>query len=245
MSGIAGGAAVGRVVARRRMCRDYLADPLASGQLEAIIDLARRAPSAGFSQGIAFVSLERPQPEPLPNADSQALPEPDSQALPDPVEAYWHLTLPSERRPAFPWPGLLNAPVLVTLWVRPEAWVERYGRPDKTRSGLGDGQGAWPVPYWWVDAGAVVQNLLLLAEADGLGALFFGMFEHEPAVAGLLGVTDGWRGVGTIALGHSAPDGRRPSASVGVRRPPLDQQWHTNAWDPTVAAQAQPPEEAR
>lgn len=211
-----GAESVGAVVARRRMCRDYLTDPLRSGQLEGMLDLARRAPSAGFTQGVAFVSLERTE---------QGL-----RAESDPVEAYWDVTLPDERRAEFPWPGLLDAPALVTLWVRPQAWVERYDRPDKTRSGLGAGEAAWAVPYWWVDAGAVVQNLLLIAEAEGLGALFFGMFDHEPAVAKLLGVPDGWRGVGTIALGHAAPEGRRPSGSARRGRPPLAEQWHRNAW---------------
>ena len=116
------------------------------------------------------------------------------------------------------------------MWVRPEAWVERYGRDDKARAHLGDNQESWPVPYWWVDAGAVVQNLLLAAEAEGLGALFFGMFHHEPEVAERLGVPAGWRGVGTVALGHPAPDGRRPSTSARAGRPPLSDQWHRNTW---------------
>lgn len=204
------------VIGRRRMCRDYLTDPLRSGQLERMLDLARRAPSAGFTQGVAVVSLERPRP-PAP-------------AQPDPVDGYWDLTLPSQRREEFAWPGLLNAPALITLWVRPQAWVERYGRADKARTSLGEGEASWPVPYWWVDAGAVVQNLLLVAEAEGLGALFFGMFDHEPAVADQLGVPGGWRGVGTVALGHATPGGRRPSASARRGRPPLDEQWHRNAW---------------
>lgn len=196
------------------MCRSFLPDRLPPDRLERLLDLARRAPSAGFTQGVAFVSLERPATSPAT----------------DPVAAYWDLTLPAERRGDFPWPGLLLAPVLVTLWVRPQAWVERYGRDDKTRAGLGGDQDSWPVPYWWVDAGAVVQNLLLAVEGDGLGALFFGMFDHEPSIAAHLGVPEGWRGVGTVALGLPAPDGRRPSASARRGRPPLDEQWHRNGW---------------
>ena len=192
-------------------------------------------------------SPQPPQPSPAQPPQSSQSPLAQSSAEPDPVAAYWGVTLPPARRSEFPWPGLLDAPVLITLWVRPQAWVERYGRPDKARSGLGAGEASWPVPYWWVDAGAVVQNLLLVAEAEGLGALFFGMFEHEPAVAELLGVPDGWRAVGTVALGHPAPDGRRPSASTSASggRPALAEQWHRNAWSPAVSAPVQPPEEAR
>ena len=64
----------------------------------------------------------------------------------------------------------------------------------------------------------------------GFGALFFGMFHHEPEVAERLGVPAGWRGVGTVALGHPAPDGRRPSTSARAGRPPLSDQWHRNTW---------------
>jgi nitroreductase len=207
------------VMTRRRMCRDFSPEALAPGQLERLLGLARRAPSAGFTQGVAFVSLERPD-----GAISGST---------DPVASYWDLTLPAPRRTDFAWPGLLLAPVLVTLWVRPQAWVERYGRDDKARAHLGDDQESWPVPYWWVDAGAVVQNLLLAAEAEGLGALFFGMFDHEPQVATQLAVPAGWRGVGTVALGHCAPDGRRASSSARLGRPPLSGHWHRNTWVPT------------
>ncbi|MEZ5380921.1 MAG: nitroreductase family protein [Microthrixaceae bacterium] len=210
--------AVSAAVKSRRMCRDFLPDPLAAGTVDGLLDLARRAPSAGFTQGLAFVTLERP------SAGG------GGDGAPDPVAAYWDLTLPAPRRSEFAWPGLLAAPALVTLWVRPQAWVERYARADKTRAQLGGGEEAWPVPYWWVDAGAVVQNLLLLAEADELGALFFGMFEHEPAVAAHLAVPAGWRGVGTVALGRPAPGGRRPSRSARAGRPPLAEQRHRGRW---------------
>ncbi|WP_020377973.1 nitroreductase family protein [Candidatus Microthrix parvicella] len=211
------------VMGRRRMCRDFSGEALKPDQLERLLNLARRAPSAGFTQGVAFVSLER-------FSDDRAGAGRADPRRADPVEAYWNLTLPPSRRASFAWPGLLDAPVLVTLWVRPEAWVERYGCDDKARAHLGDNQESWPVPYWWVDAGAVVQNLLLAAEAEGLGALFFGMFHHEPEVAERLGVPAGWRGVGTVALGHPAPDGRRPSTSARAGRPPLSDQWHRNTW---------------
>ena len=130
------------VMGRRRMCRDFSGEALKPDQLERLLNLARRAPSAGFTQGVAFVSLER-------FSDDRAGAGRADPRRADPVEAYWNLTLPPSRRASFAWPGLLDAPVLVTLWVRPEAWVERYGRDDKARAHLGDNQESWPVPYWW------------------------------------------------------------------------------------------------
>ena len=38
------------------------------------------------------------------------------------------------------------------------------------------------MPYWWVDGGMAVEHLLLGAVDAGLGACFFGLFDHEPAV---------------------------------------------------------------
>lgn len=192
----------------RKMCRDFRADPIDAAQLESLLDLARRAPSAGFSQGVEFLVL----------SDRGT------------VEAYWSTTLTDNSRKSFPWPGLLRAPVLVVVLVRPQAWVERYGRADKASTGLGEGEAAWDVPYWWVDAGAVVQNLLLLAEDAGLGALFFGLFQHESAVLQRFGVPDDWRAVGTVALG--TPVGERV-ASASVRRgarAPIADITHVGRW---------------
>ena len=60
--------------------------------------------------------------------------------------------------------------------------MTRYAAEDKSSSGFGADVEAWPVPYWWAtDGGAAVMALLLAAEDEGLGALFFGQFEHEAA----------------------------------------------------------------
>jgi nitroreductase len=77
------------------------------------------------------------------------------------------------------------------------------------------------VPYWWVDAGTVIQNLLLLAVDDGLGACLFGLFDHEPAVADEFGLDPGLRLVATVALGRPLPD--QPGRSAKRPRPPLDE----------------------
>jgi nitroreductase len=120
------------------------------------------------------------------------------------------------------------APVLIVALVRPEAWVERYAEPDKSHANLGGDVGDWPVPYWWVDAGMAVEHLLLGAVDAGLGACFVGLFGHEAAALQALGVPDGWRGVGAIALGHPAPD--EPGRSAARRRPSVDEVAHRGGW---------------
>lgn len=193
-------------IRKRRMVRAFTDQPVAADLVDGLIDLARRAPSAGNSQGWAFVVLS--------GADETA--------------RYWDVTLPAERRSSFRWPGLVTAPVLVLVLVRPDTWVERYAEHDKAATGLGAGPGEWPVPYWWVDGGMATEHLLLGAVEAGLGACFFGLFGHEPAVLSALGVPDGWRAVGTIALGHPAP--AEPGRSAARPRRSLGDVIHRGRW---------------
>lgn len=192
----------------RRSCRAYREEPVPPDVLDRILDAARRAPSAGNTWALDLVVLEGP----------------------DETAGYWDTTLPAERRGAFPWPGLLRAPVLVVVVTDPAAYVDRYAEADKARTGLGEGEAAWPVPYWWVDAGAAVMAVLLAATAEGLGSLLFGIFDHEAALAGHLGVPDGHRLVGTVALGWPDPSDARPSASATRRRPALDRVVRRGRW---------------
>jgi nitroreductase len=188
------------------MVRAFTEEPVDAAVIDGLCDLARRAPSAGNTQACAFLVLDRP----------------------DAVSRYWDTTLAPERRAAFRWPSLLTAPALVLVALRPEAYVERYAEPDKAVTGRGEGEHRWPVPYWWVDAGACIEHLLLGAVDADLGACLFGTFDHEPAVAASFGVPDGWRLVATVALGHPAPD--EPGRSASRPRPPLHEVIHRNRW---------------
>ena len=178
------------------MCRNFLPDPLPDGLVAELLDRARRSPSAGNTQAVEFCVVSDP-------------------------EQYWQLTLTPERRAEFGWPGLLVAPILVVVLTEPERYVRRYSEPDKSHTGLGDSTEAWPVPYWWVDAGMAVQHLLIAATTAGLGSCFFGVFEHEAAVMAGLGLPEGRRIAGTVALGY--PNEDRPSSSGTRPRRPMDE----------------------
>ena len=188
------------------MVRAFTDAPVAPDVVDGLIDLARRAPSAGNSQGVAWVVLS--------GADETA--------------RYWDVALPESKRGAFGFPGLVAAPVLLLALVRADTWIERYSEPDKASHGLGTGVAAWPVPYWWVDGGMAVEHVLLGAVDAGLGACFFGLFDHEPAVFAALGIPEGWRALGAIALGEPAPD--TPGLSASRPRRTVDEVLHRGRW---------------
>jgi len=195
------------VVRTRRMVRSFERRPVPADVLDRVIDLARWVPAAGNAQGLDLVVLEGPEQ----------------------TARYWDASLAPERREGFPWPGLLDAPVLIVPVGDPDAYVARYAEPDKARTGLGEGADAWPVPYWYVDTAFSAMVTLLAAVDEGLGALFFGLFEHEEAVKEALGIPAGSRPVGTIALGYATPD-QRPSASSQRPRRPVDDIVHRGRW---------------
>ena len=179
------------------MTRAFLPEPIPHDVLEAVIDAGRRAPSAGNSQGFAFVVLEGP-----------------AQTI-----TYWDTTLPEGE--SFGFPGLLSAPALVIVLAHPQAYVDRYAEPDKAATGLGAGTDQWPVAYWTVDASFAAMLIQLAAIDRGLGVLFFGPFEREPEVLKALGIPSDYEAIGTIALGW--PDEQRDTrAGTSAARPRRD-----------------------
>jgi nitroreductase len=199
------------VVRSRRMIRDFRPDAVKPELLDELLDLARRVPSAGFSQGIDFIVLEGPEQ----------------------TARFWDRTLPADRREKFPWPGLLLAPVVVLPMSDERAYLSRYSEPDKQHAGLGDSRDSWPVPYWHIDTGMAAMVLLQAAVNAGLGALFFGIFANEAELLCDLGVPTGVRPIGAIALGYptEAALARKSEASAKSRsRRDLTEIVHRNGW---------------
>lgn len=185
------------------MVRSFTGDPVDETVLARVLDTARRAPAAGNAQALDLVVLTGPEE----------------------TGRYWSVTLPDPT--GFRWQGLLAAPVLVVPVVSSAAYAERYAEADKRATALGDTD-AWPVPYWWVDGGMAVAHLLLACVAEGLGACFFGQFDHERAVLDALGVPADRRALGTIALGHPAPD--EPGRSSARPPRPAGDVVHRGGW---------------
>lgn len=190
------------VVDRRRMVRNFDPDrPVPAEVLDRILANALHAPSAGFSQGWAFLVLEGPEE----------------------TERFWGATWAEGDRSSFRWQGLFSAPVLIVPMSHKQAYLDRYAEPDK---GVTDKRDSfWPVPYWDIDTGMAALLMLLTTVDAGLGALFFGVFpQHLERLRSAFNVPDEYTPIGAIALGYRAPD--EPSPSLRRGRRPVDEVVH-------------------
>ncbi len=182
------------VIRRRRMVRSYQPGrPVPPEVVDALLDHAVRAPSAGFSQGWDFLVLREDAAR----------------------QAFWDATTSGE--PDAWLRGLMTAPLLVLCLSSKDAYLDRYAEPDKGWTDRDEAR--WPVPYWDVDTGMAALLMLLTAVDRELGACFFGVppDAHE-RVREALGVPADRRFVGVVSVGFPAADRRSPSLRRG-RRP--------------------------
>jgi nitroreductase len=194
------------VLRRRRMVRHFDQRPLEPELLDQILESARHAPSAGFSQGFNFVVLEQP----------------------DLVSRFWATT----DDPAFPNPPdfATTAPTVIVLPLADKAaYLERYSRPDKIAYGMND-EANWPVKFWEVDTAMAIMLILLAATDLGVGALYFGITHGEDELLRELGVPEGQRLLGVIGLGHRASDEVVDLTRFKERRRQFDAMVHRNRW---------------
>ncbi len=178
------------VINKRRMVRNYTDEPVSSDAIKRVLDAGRRAPSAGFSQGQSFVlvtdATTRVGIARLAGEDEYAASGFDR----------W----------------ISKAPVHVIVCVSEEAYHERYREADKVNS-----EGAeieWPVPFWWVDAGASLMAILLAAVNEGLAAGFLGVHDLT-GLKSLLSIPAEVSPIGIVTIGHPAPDRRSGSLARG------------------------------
>ncbi|GAA3766001.1 nitroreductase family protein [Plantactinospora mayteni] len=201
------------VVRRRRMVRNYDPDrPVPPEVLDRLLEHAVRAPSAGFSQGWAFLVLTEPADREL----FWAATTPDT-ALRDPAvegQSRW-LT------------GMRRAPLIVVPLADRSAYLDRYAEPDKGWTDRDESR--WPVPYWYVDTGFAALLMLLTAVDEGLGACFFGIPpERTGPFRAAFGVPEGFTPIGALSIGYPAPDHRSRSLQRGRR--PVAQVVHRGRW---------------
>jgi len=183
-------------VRKRRMVRHFTTEPVSRETIDRILELAQHAPSAGFSQGSAYVVVTDP---------STKQKVADLQGEKEYTSAGFHR-----------W--VSEAPVAIVACVSEKVYHDRYNEPDKI-----DDEGreiAWPTPYWFFDIGAGCMIILLGAVDAGLAAAFTGV-SNVKGVKELLGIPLQFHPVGVISMGHGDKDVRSPSLKRG-RRPSSD-----------------------
>jgi nitroreductase len=195
------------VVRRRRMVRNYdPARPVPSEIVDELLSHATHAPSAGFSQGWAFLVLDEPEA----------------------VGRFWTATTPPGSGLPSGWlAGMRAAPVIIVPLSCKDAYLDRYAETDKGWTDRDETR--WPVPYWHIDAGMASLLMLLTAVDHGLGACFFGIPPEQTAsFREEFGVPETYTPIGAITVGYRAPDRRSPSLKRGRRG--TDQVVHRGRW---------------
>ncbi|RPF33814.1 nitroreductase family protein [Streptomyces sp. TLI_185] len=191
------------VVRRRRMIRHYSDEPLAPEVIERILASALRAPSAGFSQGWAFLALTAP-------ADRAR---------------FWPF-VPTRVENT---PTMQDAPLVVVPLAHKAAYLERYAEPDKGWEDRAEAR--WPAPYWHIDTGMAALLMLLTAVDEGLGACFFGIMpEHLQPFREEFGVPEEYAPIGGITVGYRADELPPQSNRIAERRRSADDVIHRGQW---------------
>ena len=163
------------------MVRHYHAEPVPREVVARIAETVRRAPSAGYSQGQRLLVLT----------------EPDARA-----ESARILGSAGREEELEPW--LETAPVHVLVCTREDDYHDRYRKQDKLQEGE---EIEWPVPYWFVDAGAALMLLLLAAIDEGLAAGVTGVpREAATELRSVFDISDDVTVVALVTIGHGAPD---------------------------------------
>ena len=182
-------------IRRRRMVRAYDSDrPVPRDEVNGLLDLAVRAPSAGFTQGWRFLVLDTAVAR----------------------DAFWSATAVPGDAPDAWLAGLATAPVLILIFSDKDAYLDRYAEPDKGWTDRDERR--WPIPYWHVDAGMAALLLLLGAVDRGLAACFFGVpAERWESLQAAFAVPSALTPVGVVSLGYGVPDRRSPSLRRGRR----------------------------
>lgn len=194
------------VVRTRKMVRNYTDEPVDPAVIDRCLRNAVRAPSAGFSQGWAFLVLDTPED----------------------VRRYWEVTADFDNPDRW-LTGMMKAPVIVIPCSSKHAYVERYAEPDKGWTDRDEAR--WPMPFWHMDAAMATMLILQTVVDEGLGALYFGIVpEADGAVRKAFGIPDDFDPIGAVTIGHPAASVGAKGSPSRRKRTPIDDVVHKGRW---------------
>lgn len=190
-------------VLKRRMVRNFADRPVDPAIIDRILELTRHAPSAGFTQGQAFIVVTQPETR---------------KAIADTCEEEEYVARGFA-------PFISKAPVLLIACTSEAAYHRRYQEADKVNE---DGtEIVWPVPYWFMDIGCALMIALLAAIDEGLVTAFAGSKDLDK-LRSLMNIPPEVTPVGVIAVGYRAPD--IPSPSLQRGRKSDEEYIHRERW---------------
>jgi nitroreductase len=168
------------VVRRRRMVRTFTGEPVPAASLDRILRNAVRGPSAGFSQGQAFLVLTEA-------ADR---------------ERFWAVAADAVAD------STRTAPLVIVPLSCKRVYLDRYAQPDKGWTDRDEAR--WPVPFWHIDTAMAALLILQTAVDEGLGAVYFGIVPEAVApFRAAFGVPGDQEPIGAIAIGYDGETEKR------------------------------------
>lgn len=189
------------VVRRRRMVREFTDEPVSEESVRRIMRNALRGPSAGFSQGQAFLVLR----------DEEV------------ARFYGSVRL-------WTYDSVKAAPVVVVAFAVKDAYLDRYAQPDKGWTDRSEDHWPVPFWYIDTGMAVllILQTAVdegLGAVYFGIGAEDFDQVRAE------FGVPADHVPIGAIAIGHGAEEGVSAGASPRtVKRRPFEEAVHFGRW---------------
>lgn len=169
------------MVRRRRMVRAFTNAPVSPEHIAQLSLVAQRGPSAGFTQGYAWLVVESA-------ADRARLWAASPQLLADTAEA--------DRE-------MREAPVVFVPMCSEQAYIARYSEPDKAVPGQAP---SWRVPVWYIDAAFASMLVLLESVNLGLGAVFIAPPKELALFRENFGIPSDFEPIGMILIGHRHPE---------------------------------------
>jgi FMN reductase [NAD(P)H] len=193
------------ILARRRMHRAFLPDPIPDEQIERIAGVIRRAPSGGFSQGGSIVVVT----------------DDDTRAAIACAFGDEHYSTQGRNFVA-------DAPVHMVISANESLYHARYNEADKLAA-TGGVEVIWPVPYWFVDAGALMMLVLMAAIDEGLASAFIGHPDQKRIFDDLLGLPEDVVPIGLALIGK-AGDSPAIGSRLKSRQRDLGSLVHRQRW---------------
>ena len=187
------------------MHRAFLPETIPDEQIERIVSVIRRAPSGGFSQGGSIVVVT------------------DDEKRAEIARAFGdeHYTLNGRN-------FLADAPVHLVISANEALYHARYNEADKLAA-TGGVEVTWPVPYWFVDAGALMMLVLMAAIDEGLASAFVGHPDQKRIFDELLGLPEEVVPIGLAVVGKPG-DAPLPGSRMKERQRSLDDLIHRQRW---------------